>query len=442
VALRGRLTSDESVWAILVVALALRVLAALPATAHPERFWTDDSHEYVAVADDLRGAYLDPRAPAFVTGLLRTPVYPVFLAALRRLCGGTVLGVVAGQIGVSLVTIALAVALGRRVVGRRAALAGGLLLAVDPASALFVCLLQPETLFTALLVGAVLLWTSALGRSSAARAAGAGVLLGVAALTRPIGVFVPFCLAPVVWTRPRPSRPMRLAVSLLLAAAAPLGVWTAKNWVLTGAPVYCIAGDSSLLHYRAAGALAEDEHIPLDQARARVWQRVWAMSPPAVGLAELSARERRVALQVLAEHPAGAMKMAFNGVVRMMAGTGVTAFSNLLGDPGPEDVAPPWKRALQTASLAMLVVGYLAVGRGLIRLAIGGHWRGIALLAGPVLYLALSSAGPEANTRFRFPAAPFLALLAGYGLAGVVVSPPDDTGGCEDSGRTTTVASR
>ena len=41
----------------------------------------------------------------------------------------------------------------------------------------------------------------------------------------------------------------------------------------------------------------------------------------------------------------------------------------------------------------------------------------LALLLGVVVYLALFSAGPEANTRFRFPAAPFLAILAGYGLS-------------------------
>jgi hypothetical protein len=191
----------------------------------------------------------------------------------------------------------------------------------------------------------------------------------------------------------------------------------AKNRILTGLPVFSIASDSSLLLYRAAGALAADERISLDEARTRVWQRFWTTAPHAASVAELSRRQRALALQILAEHPWGAVKMMSDGVLRMLAGTGLTALSNLVGDPDPEGVAKPWKKAVQALQLLVLGLVYLAVARGVILLAARRELFAIALPLAVIVYLALFSAGPEANTRFRLPAVPFLAILAGHGLS-------------------------
>ena len=57
-----------------------------------------------------------------------------------------------------------------------------------------------------------------------------------------------------------------------------------------------------------------------------------------------------------------------------------------------------------------------SVTRGAFYLALE---KAAALLSG-IAYFALLSAGPEANTRFRFPASPFLAILAGHGLSQVI----------------------
>ena len=399
------------------LALLVRALCWFPAAIHNERFFTDDSHGYVALARNLDAAYLEPQSPSFAMGLLRTPAYPVFLAALFRIFDGSVRAVVAAQIGVSVFTVWLTWALARRLIGDRSALASGLVLALDPASVLFACLIQPETLFTALLVGGAVCWLAALERGAWSQAAGAGFIFGVAALTRPIALFLPLCLAPAVWLRRDVRRRVQLLLCFLLASAVPVGGWMAKNRILTGHAVFTIVGDSSLLHYRAAGALAEDEGISIDEARTRVWQRFWAITPPTASLAELSSRQRVLAFEILAEHPWGAVKMMSAGVVRMMAGTGLTALSNLVGDPDPEGVAKAWKRTVQALQLLGLGVVYLAVGRGVILLAARRELLAIALPLGVIVYLALFSAGPEANTRFRFPAAPFLALLAGHGLA-------------------------
>jgi 4-amino-4-deoxy-L-arabinose transferase-like glycosyltransferase len=350
-------------------------------------------------------------------GLLRTPGYPGFLTPLLRLFDGSLHAIVAVQIGVSLFTVWLTWVLARRLIGPRTALASGLLLALDPPSALFSCLVQPETLFTVLLVAGAVFWRGALERGACGPALAAGLLLGLAALTRPIGLFLPVWLAPAVWLRRGPLRPTRLLLCFLVAALLPIAAWMAKNRALTGFAFFSTVGDSSLFYYRAAGALAEDEGIPLDEARTRLSQRLWAQAPPAASIAELLSRQRALAVQVLAEHPWGALKVTSAGVLRMLAGTGQTALSRLLGDPDPESFSRPWQRALLALQLLGLAIAYLALARGVRLLAARREVLALGLPLGIAAYLVVFSAGPEANTRFRVPAAPFLAILAGHGLS-------------------------
>jgi len=402
---------------ILGLAFLARVLCWLPGATQPEKFFTPDATGYVALASDLHAGYLEPQSGSFVVGLSRTPAYPVFLGALLGTFHGSLPAVVLAQIGLSVVTVWLTCVLATRLVGHRAAIVGGLLLALDPVSILYSCLLQPETLFTALLLVATLYWLRAMEAPSWRPAAAAGLMLGIAALTRPIGLFLPLWLAPVVWLRRDGRNKTALLLCFLLASSVPIVGWMAKNQIQTGFPVFSIAGDSSLFDYRAAGALAEDEGISREQARIRVWQRLWAITPPASSAAELGSRQRGLALRILAEHPIGAAKMMSRGVARMLAGTGLTALSNLLGDRDPETVAKPWKRVSQALLLLSLGVAYLAAARGVALLAARRDLVALALTLGVIAYLALFSAGPEANTRFRFPASPFLAILAGHGLS-------------------------
>ena len=411
--------TSQRFWPILGLGFLVRALCWLPGATQPERFFTDDAHGYVLLARDLHAGYLDPQSGSFAVGLVRTPAYPVFLGALLGAFHGSLPAVVGVQIGLSLFTVWLTCILATRLIGRRAALAGGVLLALDPVSALFSCLLQPETLFTTLLLAATICWFLALERGSWRPAAFAGLMLGIAALTRPIGLFLPLWLAPAVWLRLDVRHKTRLVLCFLLASSVPIFGWMAKNQLQTGFPVFSIGGDSSLFDYRAAGALAEDLGISWEEARARVWQRLSAMTPPAASAAELASRQRGLALRILAEHPIGAVKMMSRGVARMMAGTGVTALSNLVGDPDPEAVSKPWKRVAQALLLLALGVAYLAATWGVVLLAARRDLLAIGLTLGVIVYFALFSAGPEANTRFRFPASPFLAILAGHGLSQV-----------------------
>ena len=401
---------------ILLLALVVRSLVYFSA-ADPKRFLTDDAPLYVAIAKDLRGAYLDPLSPMFPIGLFRTPGYPLFLAALSAVFKDALAPVVVAQIGLSLLTVWLTVLLAGRLLGNRAAMAAGLVLAVDPVSALFSCFIQPEALFTVLLVGGVLGVAVAAERGDPLAALAAGLLLGLAALSRPIGLFLPLAVAPAILLRRGKARRGFVALAFLLGSAVPIGGWMTKNQIVTGAPVFTIVGDSSLLHYRAAGALAEDEGISIEEARERVWKRFSSTVTPGASVVDQSRLQRAVALEVLGEHKLAAIRMMVYGTGRLLAGTGLTALSHLRGESSPGAVSRPWKIVAQGLQGLALLIAYLAVARAVMVMSWRRQFFELALSLGVVVYFVVLSAGPEANTRFRFPVAPFLAVLAGHGLS-------------------------
>src|SRR6478736_1541712 len=84
--------------ASIAVALVLRVAALLAALPDPARLLTLDGREYLALARDPVGGYLDPTSPLFSLGLFRTPVYPLAAAVVLRLAGGHLQAVIAAQV--------------------------------------------------------------------------------------------------------------------------------------------------------------------------------------------------------------------------------------------------------------------------------------------------------------------------------------------------------
>jgi 4-amino-4-deoxy-L-arabinose transferase-like glycosyltransferase len=161
------------------------------------------------------------------------PLYSVLLAAVSRL-GLRSVGVVRIAVAVIPAGTAVMIALlGRRVGGERVGLVAGFAAAVYPN------LLAPSAgLFSeglAALLVAALLWSAYRLHSvpSPGRAITAGVLLGLAGLTRPETLLLgPAVLVPFVFVRGRPRRSALIAVALAaLAACATLAPWSA--WTLT-----------------------------------------------------------------------------------------------------------------------------------------------------------------------------------------------------------------
>jgi 4-amino-4-deoxy-L-arabinose transferase-like glycosyltransferase len=183
-------------------ALALRLLL----WAQPLHQPANDEVEYIAVARDL----LAGRGWIFYDTYrwLRAPLYPLFLAGSLWLANGDLQPAALPNLILSVVNVGLAYRLTRRLVGPRPALLAAVLSALLWTNASFASLYMAETLFTCLF-SAALITTLHIpnGRHPLLCTAAAGMLYGLAALTRSVVLpFIPI-VAAWIWLAWPPSGP-------------------------------------------------------------------------------------------------------------------------------------------------------------------------------------------------------------------------------------------
>ena len=133
--------------------------------------------------------------------------------------------------------------------------------------------------------------------------------------------------------------------------------------------------------------------------------------------AAISRLETALALETLARHPRGAAVTGIKGAALLVAGPGRAELLRLLGTANPKEI----KNGLQAfvVGVEALVLSLIMLGAawgcyGLLR---SRKYFELAAIASFIVYFIISSAGPEAFSRFRAPIMPYFALLAGYAVA-------------------------
>ena len=223
----------RAVWLAVAVGIAARLAFSLV-------YWVDkplthDEREYLLLARNVaegRGfAHLQPDgAPVPGEHFGRAPIYPVLLAGIVRAAGMPPDGDAALLRSVRIVQAALGGALvwlvawlAGRAAGPAAAAAAAWLAAVYPPLVWTPAYVWSETLFSVLALGCAAV-LSLERRTSPAHAA-AGVLAGVAVLTRPAMLFfLPLAAAWLAW-----RREWRGAVLFALACTLVVLPWTVRN---------------------------------------------------------------------------------------------------------------------------------------------------------------------------------------------------------------------
>jgi 4-amino-4-deoxy-L-arabinose transferase-like glycosyltransferase len=324
----------------------------------------------------------------------------------------------------------------------RAGLLAGLIVALDPVSAMGANRMLTETLFTLLLVTGIWLvvrhWRTLGWRWGVA----AGVVLALAALTRPISQFLPIALLPLYAFAARRAgwRAALGAAALFLAVSLPLTYsWAARNYAATGLFTLSTISDTNLIYYRARAVYADVNRVSQDEAWERLQAQVEALAGPQPTPGELTAAQRAVAIEVLRGHPAATVEMLAKGVGRMVADPGYTITCTLLdrdsssfecfpgtssmNEPGMAGAAlgrvaqmSPVQLLALAWSATLLAVAYPSALVGAWALVRERRWLALALLLLLVGYFVGLAAGAEANSRFRVPALPFIALFAGVGM--------------------------
>jgi 4-amino-4-deoxy-L-arabinose transferase-like glycosyltransferase len=430
-----------------VAGLALAMRLAFAFRAPP--FITNDSLSYLLPGFDLaRGLGFEPI-------LKRPPLYPAFVGGVIALFGEELRALTFVQHLLGVAIAILAYAAGHLLFGRAAGLVGGLLTAMSAPLLVTEQYLMSETLFGALLLGAVVAFLRAVRRPSAGWFALVGVLVGLAALARPIAQLVAVLLAlSLPFLVPR-WRPALLHGGLLLGTFALTVIpWMARNQVVQG--TFAIAGGAGeglavrTIRYEQRFDFREPPGGDADPllARARRIYRDEASEDSAFELArrlreELGVTEvqadglmRRIALEAILRQPGYYLR----GTVEMFAETFVGRPVRLRQDWVPwrnivwEDrvahllpsATPTEDRAFRTAEalvsiydparppLSFLVVPLFALGAAS---GLAGGRRPVLVAA--VLVLGLLFAGAALigiEWRYRYPLDPLINVLAAGGL--------------------------
>ncbi|MCJ7706423.1 MAG: glycosyltransferase family 39 protein, partial [Anaerolineales bacterium] len=316
--------------------------------------------------------------------------------------------------------------------GERVGLAAVWLYALSPNALFWAGTIMTETFFAFWLALALALLIHAVQRDSWRRGAASGLALGLAVLTRPIGLYlIPLWAVGALvaaWRRTPHRRALANAVVLLLAALTPVLTWQTRNLLVHDSFRLTASFRTVFVDYTAASTLGEARGISRDEAAAQLRQ-----SPDAFA----------AALDAVRRYPGSLVRVSLQGIARTALGTEAGTWlgilngkayqsSGLLGSLLRGDLrgtADALSLRLQASEdrlgTALLLWGllysaavYLLGFRGLMRLRglQPGNLRwlcaGVLLSTGYLIVLPLTIG----DARFRVPVEPLLALLGSMGF--------------------------
>jgi 4-amino-4-deoxy-L-arabinose transferase-like glycosyltransferase len=389
-----------------------------------------------------------PDAPRFVPEVIRTPVYPLFVALIYRLFGVHQIAVALAQSIVFVAIVRVAFELARLATGSdRLALVTAAAVATFPPIPYFAALVMTEAWTTMLFTVSMWMACRAMREPTTGRFVALGIVLAITTLSRPVFVLFPFALAAIwavvfPWLRVRP-RPRAADCAVMLAAfAITMTPWFSYNYVTLGRFTLSPAGgigrglwegswqarwsgrvQNELTHIadETPDRATLDERVRTVAARKREaagpmldyvhqWQdirRIWdgPADPYTRAVARVTADQEygRVAVENLRRQPRSRLvKRLARGVFVLWAGEIPVRYSAINALP-PMAIYACW--AVQAAILGAALAGVvLLVRTG--RVDIG------CVLAAPIVYITAVHFPLLTEARQSLPAQPIVLLLA------------------------------
>lgn len=467
---QGRLTSRQR-WAIAGLVLAVAVFrVALVLVVHdraPERAVVDDTAGYVDPARSLLDdGDFDHQPGTEVPEFVRTPGYPVFVAAAWFVSGDSTGFLLAVQAALGSLAVLFVILLGLRLTRSFAVAYGaGVLVAVDPLQNAQSGLIVTETIATALTTLALYLGARFVDSGFAIRwGAVYATVLAAATYVRPATYYfwiaVVLVLGFLAWravdrragsedsvggdsaaeaaatagaTRAVGATRAalgRAAVAVALPSVVLLGAWNVRNHFAVDSWRYSGVEAVNLYWYKAGALEAADRGQDLEPTQVELTEELNHDVPPfdyeayrdgwpppawADHQGEYYARAHSEAMRILLDDPVGSARLVARGVYGQVVQSGWrSAWLDVAGGTPP--------RVFEGVGLmAVWVTEALAV----VGAAVALRRRGPELLAhlltlGLVGYVVLaSSLGPDAagGYRFRSPLWPAICLYAAIGAA-------------------------
>ena len=342
----------------------------------------------------------------------RTPLYPLWLAAVRLATNGSYDAVPYVQAVVGAVAAPLTYLLARRYFGPGTALAAGLWVAVFRVLVQQSLLFQSEVLFTPMVLVVALSLDDALrgaGREGAARRfAWAGLAIGVSDLIRPTLILFPAVVALAAVLRAGVRRGARLALVQAAVVALVIAPWMARNWYRYHA-VLPLATSNAILWQ------GSPEYYHLTHDRGYTYLDVWEKviyggddDAPDPGEIEGEAYWRARAIRSIRAEPLVYLRYAAEKAVTYWTG-------DHNADWGDTHVFNA--RALQAWGLSRREIAETFVARLLVfpallaAVLLRRRWRELLPVYALLVYATLLHAATHAEARLSDPFQPLLIVL-------------------------------
>jgi hypothetical protein len=384
-----------------------------------------DSQAYLQLAFNLRTHHVfsSASAPPFTPDVYRLPGYPLFLAVTSAITPSSIHFAIALQSLMGILLVFIVWRFWYRRSGPMGAFLGTFFLCFDLMAVLHQDLILTEALYTLIFTIALCSALRYVEYPTMRRAAVTGLLFSIAAFIKPIAI------APAIIFLLCSYKNWKSAIWLgFFILSLPL-CWMARNWTLTGYPVYTIQGNVTLLQYPAARVLAKETgrtrlQVLQDQEAKLRRDGFGEGTNPIV----LSFAYKRLAFQLIKQYPLEALRYCLIGVMRTLFGTGLEMIvdqiplsSKRVLIEGTElriTGAGTWSLLkaypalipIQAFYTTFILAGYLLFGKGIKELVRKREFRLAVFMAFSVLAILLISTLPGAYYRLRIPLLPFIAF--------------------------------
>ncbi len=309
---------------IFVFGLLLRLCLVSFVAPYPERYVQADAVGYDRLAINLAEGRGFSRAESepYRPDNFRTPIYPLFLAAVYSLLGYRPDIVLWIQAFAGALTIPLAYAIALRIGGRRSGLIAAVLLALSPHSITYTALLWSDTLYTLLFTVSILLTLLMLAEDKLAWLILAGIFAGLSVLVHPRSLFLPYLFAALLIIAMQKRKIPRIqqlvwVISYILVFNIVLLPWRIRNYAAFGVPNVSSAAGLSMLYYGAAltesAETGEDQWTIVDQYEAEIRE----MPTYSINEAHHSQLAFRLGVQKILRNPWTYAKIHTTGMARI-----------------------------------------------------------------------------------------------------------------------------
>jgi len=425
--------------AIIVIIIIGRVILVSPLYEKPELAMDGDSPGYLSFARAISGeGELGPGGDG--SDLVRTPGYPLFLAAIMLLPGELIGNIAMAQTMVSFFTGLLIFLLLRDMKSTKIGLVGLIIYLVDPVSIMWSGMVYTETLFTfflILLVYLIYLWWK---RQSRYLLIITGIFLAIASYVRPIGAvliiptFLFLIYAELQSKEKKRLRNIGINLALVFFTYSILTTpWTLRNKQVWGCDTFSPIGAFNIRDFMAARVVSELENITLEEAQVLLREGDNLLCP----------ENLEKSLNIILEHPVTYARVHFTGLIPTLVATDINRYLDLWdnsfvmpdlwqhylegGFPGVlRIIFQQLKSEFVTVSLFIIVLLFQIV----ILISAGWGWgAGIRkssnfqqawfIFLGLVVIIMLITPGPLSYERFRVPVQPIFIYLSILGFVDI-----------------------